>query len=86
MTELEQMLGDRARFSRLQEPALKAIVKNTSPILVIIGTVAGKSLLFMLSISSGTNVVVVPLVLLDQFRATMLGSQHFMYQAGQPTV
>ena len=46
--ELEQMLGDQAQFRGLQEPALQAIMKNKSPILVIIGTGARKSLLFML--------------------------------------
>jgi len=46
--ELEQMLGDQAQFHRLQEPALQAIIKNKSSILVIIRTRAEKSLLFML--------------------------------------
>jgi len=66
--ELEQMLGDGAQFRGLQEPALQAIMKNKSPILVIMGTGAGKSLLFMLparSMSTGTTVVVVPLVSLQ---------------------
>jgi superfamily II DNA helicase RecQ len=44
--ELRQMLGEQATFQGLQELALKAIIKNESPILVIIGTGAGKSLLF----------------------------------------
>ena len=62
------MLGDQAQFRGLQEPALQAIIKNKSPILVIIGTRAGKSLLFMLSawsMSTGTTVVVVLLVSLQ---------------------
>jgi superfamily II DNA/RNA helicase len=66
--ELEQMLGEGAQFRSEQEPALQAIMKNKSPILVIMGTGAGKSLLFMLPahrISTGTTVVVVPLVSLQ---------------------
>jgi superfamily II DNA helicase RecQ len=66
--ELEQMYGDGAEFRGLQEPALRAIMKNKSPILVIMGTGAGKSLLFMLparSIGTGTTVVITPLVSLQ---------------------
>jgi len=44
--ELRQMLGDQAEFRGLQKPALEAIMENKSPILVIMGTGAGKSLLF----------------------------------------
>jgi superfamily II DNA helicase RecQ len=46
--ELKQMLGKQAKFQGLQELALKAIIRNESPIIVIIGTGAGKSLLFQL--------------------------------------
>ena len=46
--ELKQMLGEQAKFRGLQEPVLKAIMRNESPILVIMGTGAGKSLLFQL--------------------------------------
>jgi superfamily II DNA helicase RecQ len=44
--ELKQMLGDEAEFRGLQKLALEAIMKNKSPILVVMGTGAGKSLLF----------------------------------------
>jgi len=67
--ELKQMLGDQATFRGLQESALKAIMRNESPILVIIGTGAGKSLLFQLpahSQKSGTTVVIVPLKSLEK--------------------
>ena len=40
------MLGDDAEFRGLQELALEAIMKNKSPILVVIGIGVGKSLLF----------------------------------------
>jgi hypothetical protein len=32
--ELQQMLGEDAKFQGLQEPALKAIMENESPILL----------------------------------------------------
>jgi superfamily II DNA helicase RecQ len=67
--ELKQMLGKKARFRGLQEPILKAIMRNESPILVIIGTGAGKSLLFQLparSQKSGTTVVIIPLKSLEK--------------------
>ena len=44
--EMKQMLGDDAEFRGLQELALEAIMNNKSPILVVIGIGAGKSLLF----------------------------------------
>jgi hypothetical protein len=40
------MLGDDVEFRGLQELALEAIMKNKSPILVVIGIEVGKSLLF----------------------------------------
>lgn len=62
------MLGDEAKFRRLQKLALEAIIENKSPILVIIGTGAGKSLLFQLLAYSqklGTTVVIVLLKSLE---------------------
>jgi ATP-dependent helicase YprA (DUF1998 family) len=41
--ELKQMLGDNAEFRGLQKPALEAIMSGKSPILVTMGTGAGKS-------------------------------------------
>jgi RecQ family ATP-dependent DNA helicase len=67
--ELQEMLGEHAEFRGLQKPALEAIMRNESPILVIMGTGAGKSLLFQLpahSQKSGTTVVIVPLKSLEQ--------------------
>ena len=40
------MLGENAQFRGLQKLALEAIIKNVSPLLVIIGTSRGKSMLF----------------------------------------
>ena len=67
--ELKHMLGEQAKFQGLQKPALEAIMRNESPILVVIGTGAGKSLLFQLpahSQKSGTTVVIVPLKSLEK--------------------
>ena len=67
--ELKHMLGEQAKFRGLQEPALEAIMRNESPILVVMGTGAGKSLLFQLpahSQKSGTTVVIVPLKSLEK--------------------
>jgi superfamily II DNA helicase RecQ len=67
--ELKQMLGDEAEFRGLQKPALEAIMSNKSPILVIMGTGAGKSLLLQLparSQKSGTTVVIIPLKSLER--------------------
>src|SRR5208282_2718273 len=67
--ELKHMLGEQAKFRGLQEPALKAIMRGESPILVIMGTGAGKSLLFQLparSQKSGTTIVIVPLKSLER--------------------
>jgi len=67
--ELKEMLGEEAEFRGLQKPALEAIMRNESPILVIMGTGAGKSLLFQLpahSQKSGTTVVIVPLKSLEK--------------------
>ena len=67
--ELRHMLGEQAKFWGLQEPVLKAIIRNESLILVVIGTGAGKSLLFQLpahSQKSGTTVVIMLLKLLKK--------------------
>jgi len=66
--ELEKRLGSEARFRELQEPVLQAIMKHQSPIVAVMGTGVGKTLLFQLpakSMSSGTTVVISPLVSLQ---------------------
>jgi len=67
--ELEKMLGSEARFRGLQEPVLEAIMKHQSPIVAVMATGVGKTMLFQLpakSTSSGTTVVITPLVSLQE--------------------
>lgn len=62
--QLRKLMGEQAAFRSVQKPALQAIMRQESPVVVIMGTGAGKSLLFMLpaSVSTGVTVVIVPLV------------------------
>jgi superfamily II DNA helicase RecQ len=64
--ELKKLLGEQATFRSVQKPAIQAIMQHKSPVVAIMGTGAGKSVLFMLpaSVSSGVTIVVVPLVAL----------------------
>ncbi|KAJ4179063.1 hypothetical protein NW767_014701, partial [Fusarium falciforme] len=65
LLELQRLLGPNARFPPGQKPIFDAIIHNKSPILAILPTSGGKSLLFQLpaaSITSGVTVVIVPLV------------------------
>jgi superfamily II DNA helicase RecQ len=65
-SELKRLLGEQAAFRSVQKPAIQAIMQHKSPVVAIMGTGAGKSVLFMLpaSVSSGVTIVVVPLVAL----------------------
>jgi hypothetical protein len=62
--QLETLVGKGAEFRSVQRPAIMAIMRQKSPIVVVMGTGAGKSMGFMLpaSCSTGVTVVVVPLV------------------------
>ena len=65
---LEALLGPGSRFRGEQEAAISAIMRGQSPVLVVMGTGGGKSMLFMLpasSVAGGTTIVVVPLVSLQ---------------------
>ncbi|KAK5279583.1 ATP-dependent DNA helicase sgs1, partial [Exophiala xenobiotica] len=67
--ELEKMFGSEARFRGSQEPVLRAIMKHESPIVAVMGTGVGKTLLFQLpakSMSSGTTIVISPLISLQE--------------------
>lgn len=62
--QLEGLVGKGAEFRSVQRPAIEAIMRQKSPIVVVMGTGAGKSIAFMLpaSCSTGVTVVVVPLI------------------------
>lgn len=74
--QLERVVGAGARFRGVQEEAIKAIMGGQGPILAVMGTGGGKSLLFMLPAacsaatagggSLGMTVVVVPLISLRE--------------------
>ncbi|KAG9378478.1 RecQ Superfamily II DNA helicase [Pyrenophora tritici-repentis] len=64
---LKRMMGEEAKFRGVQEAAIKAITAGESPVVAVMPTGAGKSLLFMLPAwaeQGGTTVVVVPLIAL----------------------
>ena len=65
--QLQQMMGKTAEFRGVQREAIQAIVAGKSPVVSVMPTGAGKSLLFMLPAwaeQGGTTVVVVPLIAL----------------------
>jgi len=66
--ELRRLVGEQAQFRSVQKRALQSIMQHKSPVVAIMGTGAGKSILFMLpaSVSSGVTVVIVPLVSLRE--------------------
>jgi superfamily II DNA or RNA helicase len=66
---LQQLMGQDTQFRGKQQTALRAIMDNKSPIILVMATGAGKSLVFMLPASvkdAGTTVVVTPLIALKQ--------------------
>jgi superfamily II DNA helicase RecQ len=87
--ELRSIVGEGATFRGKQREALAAIMSHRSPVLVVMGTGAGKSLLFQLparSQKSGTTVVVVPLKTLERSlhaRCYRAGISSIMWDAGQ---
>jgi superfamily II DNA helicase RecQ len=66
-SKLKKLLEEEAAFRSVQKPAIQAIMQHKSPIVAIIGTEAGKSVLFILpaSVSSRVTIVVMPLVALQ---------------------
>ena len=70
--KMQELLGKQAQFRSVQERGIKAIQSGTSPVVAIMPTSAGKSLLFMLPAFAepgGLTVVVVPL---KSLRADMM--------------
>jgi len=65
---LRAYMGDDGKFRGLQERAVQAVMNGCSPVLVVMGTGAGKSMVFMLPAfcgQGGTTIVVVPLTSLQ---------------------
>lgn len=88
---LRMMVGnEHAEFRGQQEEALQAIVHRVTPIVVVMGTSAGKSALFMLPAAMsprGLTIVVVPVISLRQDlaqRCTNAGIQCVEWQARRP--
>jgi superfamily II DNA helicase RecQ len=67
--KLKELMGETAKFRRLQEKTIYAIMTGQSPIVSIMAIGEGKSLLFMLPayyVSGGTTVVIIPLCSLQE--------------------
>jgi superfamily II DNA helicase RecQ len=65
--QLKRMMGNEAEFRGVQKLAMEAIVAGESPVVAVMPTSGGKSLLFMLPAfaeQGGTTIVVVPLIAL----------------------
>jgi superfamily II DNA helicase RecQ len=65
--QLKRMMGEAAEFRGEQQQAIQAIVAGESPVVAVMPTGAGKSMLFMLPAwaeQGGTSIVVVPLIAL----------------------
>ena len=87
--ELREMMGENAEFRSVQERALRAIMQQQTPVVVIMGTGAGKSVLFMLPArcSEGVTIVITPLVALRgnmKQRCDELGISSVEWEAGRP--
>lgn len=66
-SQLRRMMGGDATFRGIQKEAIQAIIAGESPVVAVMPTGAGKSLLFMLPAwaeQGGTTIVVVPLIAL----------------------
>jgi superfamily II DNA helicase RecQ len=86
---LRQMYGPAARFrSPMQEQAVRTMIAGVSPVLAVLGTGEGKSLLYMLLSrlpGVGTTVLLVPLVALRQDtvrRCRLLGVAYYEWRQG----
>jgi superfamily II DNA helicase RecQ len=65
--QLKRMMSKTAAFRGVQEEAIQAIIAGESPVVAVMPTGGGKSLLFMLPAwaeQGGTTVVVIPLIAL----------------------
>lgn len=88
--ELRKVVGPKATFRGVQKPALQAIMRHESPVVAIMGTGGGKSVLFMLPalVSTGVTVVVVPLISLREdmkARCEQLGISCVAWSSQRPS-
>jgi superfamily II DNA or RNA helicase len=86
-SHLHTLLGPTAEFRGIQLPVLTSISQGHSPILAVMKTGGGKSLLFMLPASfkySGTTIVIVPLLSLRQDFQRRCGLSHISCKAWDP--
>lgn len=90
VAQLKRIKGNKANFRGSQRRAIDAIIAGQSPIVAVMPTGAGKSMLFMLPAwaeQGGTTVVVVPLISLrgDMMRRCKeLGISCAEWQSQQP--
>lgn len=88
--QLKRMMGNQAGFRGVQKEAIEGIIAGESPVVAVMPTGAGKSLLFMLPVwaeQGGTTVVVVPLIALrgDMIRrCTKLGISCAEWEGRRP--
>ena len=89
--QLQQLLGNpSAQFQGVQGAAMEAIQQGQSPVVAVMPTGSGKSMLFMLPACiapQGTTVVVVPLIALRgdlQQRCTRLGISCVEWESRRP--
>jgi len=67
--ELQRVMSVDSRFRGVQKPAIEAIMAEKSPVVIVMATEGGKSLLFMLPAwcsQGGTSIIVMPLIALRQ--------------------
>ena len=88
--QLQQMVGTAATFRSVQKEAIEAIVGGESPVVAVMPTGAGKSMLFMLlawAEQGGTTIVVVPLIALRgdmKQRCKKLGISCAVWESQRP--
>src|SRR5271156_5575535 len=67
--KMKELMGPKAEFRGMQEQSMHAVMTGQSPIVSIMATGEGKSMLFMLPaycVNGGTTVVIIPLCSLQE--------------------
>lgn len=88
---LQQMTGrDKIKFRGMQQPAIQVIQDGASPVVAVMPTGGGKSMLFMLPVfvaPGGCTIVVVPLITLQvdlMQRCRQLGIRCVLWESRRP--